>query len=91
VLIDCHPSTLEKKFTGEKFTDFFLPLSYNGDSFRQIFDLIKYKNLHFRIRWMPSHLQPFDVTPPGVGYLDVVGNNFADVEAGRQPKPMVSN
>ena len=35
---------------------------------------------------MPSHLKPYDVRPPGVSHLDIAGNNFADVEAGKAAK-----
>ena len=31
---------------------------------------------------MPSHLKPGDPRPPGVSELDVIGNDFADIEAG---------
>ena len=40
----------------------------------------------FHIRWMPSHLKPYDARPPGVSHLDIAGNNFADVEAGKAAK-----
>ena len=54
--------------------------------YRRIFDLIDQKSLTFSIRWMPSHLKPYDVRPNGVSHLDVIGNNFADEEAGMAAK-----
>ena len=44
------------------------------------------KSFSFAIRWMPSHLQPYAVRPPGVSHLDVIGNNFADAEAFKAAK-----
>ena len=64
----------------------FAVLTNNGDLYQKIFDLIDQKSLTFTIRWMPSHLKPYDVRPMGVSYLDVIGNNFADEEAGTAAK-----
>ena len=58
-------------------------LSNNGDLYRKIFNLLEQKNVSLIVRWMPSHLLPYDVRPPGVSDLDVIGNNFADKEAGK--------
>ena len=35
---------------------------------------------------MPSHLKPDQERPPGVSELDVKGNNYADIEAGKAAK-----
>ncbi len=53
-----------------------------GVCFKQIFDFIEHRNLTVVLRWMPSHLKPYDVRPPDVSHLDVVGNHFEDIEAG---------
>ena len=47
-------------------------LTNNGDLHRRIYDLIEQKSLNFSIRWMPSHLKPYDVRPFGVSHLDVM-------------------
>ena len=64
----------------------FAVLTNNGDLYRRIFELIDQKSLTFSIRWMPSHLKPYDVRPNGVSHLDVIGNNFADEEDGMAAK-----
>ena len=61
----------------------FAVLTANGDLFRQIFIAIQLKNIRLTVRWMPSHRKDSDELPIGVSKRDVVGNNFADVEAGK--------
>jgi hypothetical protein len=58
-------------------------LSNNGDLFRELFHIIRLKSINFTLRWMPSHLKVTDELPPGVTRLDVIGNDFADKEAGK--------
>ena len=39
--------------------------------------------LTVHVRWMPAHLKSGDPRPVGVSELDVVGNDFADTQAGK--------
>jgi hypothetical protein len=60
--------------------------STNCDLFKDIFSLIDMHSLSIHVRWMPSHLKPDDIRPEGVSVLDVIGNNFADIQAGEAAK-----
>jgi len=61
----------------------FAVLTANGDLFKQIFLATRLKNISLTVRWMPSHTDETDELPAGVTRRDVVGNNFADIEAGK--------
>ena len=58
-------------------------LTANGDLFKQIFLATRLNNISLTVRWMPSHTDETDELPAGVTRRDVVGNNFADIEAGK--------
>ncbi len=61
----------------------FAILIANGDIFRKIFDATRIKNISLSVRWMPSHKKDGEDLPAGVTEVDVIGNNFADIEAGK--------
>jgi hypothetical protein len=67
-------------------------LSNNGDMFKLLFEEISLKNLNFTVRWMPNHsaLKGIDV-PPDVSELDIIGNSFADDQAGFAAEAHVIN
>ena len=56
--------------------------STNCDLFRDIFDLKRIRALSVHVRCMPAHLKSGDPRPAGISELDVVGNDFADKQAG---------
>jgi len=56
--------------------------SVNCDLYTALFHDIECKAVRLTVRWMPSHLKPTDVRPPGVSLLDVQGNEHADRLAG---------
>jgi len=60
--------------------------SANCDLYSELFKQILYKAIRLTVRWMPSHLKPTDVRPPGVSPLDVQGNAHADDLAGKAAK-----
>ena len=60
--------------------------STNCDLFKQLFNLIQAHNLSVTVRWMPCHLKPDDRRPEAVTEPDVIGNAFAEAQAGEAAK-----
>ena len=49
-------------------------LTANADLLKQLHNLLALADLKLTLRWMPSHLNDYDVLEPGISRTDVLGN-----------------